>query len=116
MDPTFLEESTHLHDTRVTSVGIELDGDLDPERLNAWISRLLREKGVDIFRSKGILAIRGNPNRFVFQGVHMLMDSEEAGPWGLQPRRSRLVFIGRELDREELTAGLRGCLAVAIPA
>jgi G3E family GTPase len=115
MDPRFLAESEHLHDTRVTSVGVELDGDLDPERLNAWISRLLREKGVDIFRSKGILAVRGNPNRFVFQGVHMLIDSEEAGPWDGRPRRSRLVFIGRDLDREELTAGLRGCLAVALP-
>jgi G3E family GTPase len=115
MDPTFLQQTEHLHDTSVTSVGIELEGDLDPERLNAWISRLLREKGVDIFRSKGILAVRGNANRFVFQGVHMLIDSEEAGPWGDARRHSRLVFIGRNLDREELTAGLRGCLATPVP-
>jgi G3E family GTPase len=115
MDPTFLQETDHLHDTSVTSVGIELEGDLDPERLNAWISRLLREKGVDIFRSKGILAVRGNANRFVFQGVHMLMDSEEARPWGGERRHSRLVFIGRNLDRQGLTTGLRGCLAVPVP-
>jgi G3E family GTPase len=114
-DPTFLQQSEHLHDTSVTSVGIELEGDLDPERLNAWISRLLREKGVDIFRSKGILAVRGNANRSVFQGVHMLIDSEEAGPWGDARRHSRLVFIGRNLDREELTAGLRGCLDTPVP-
>jgi Cobalamin synthesis protein cobW C-terminal domain len=63
MDPTFLEQTERLHDTSVTSVGIELEGDLDPERLNAWIFRLLREKGVDIFRSKGILAVPGNANR-----------------------------------------------------
>ena len=66
--------------------------------------------------STGILAVKGTPNRFVFQGVHMLLDSEPAGPWGDEPHRNRLVFIGRNLDREELTAGLRGCLAVPVPA
>lgn len=101
----------HEHDDTVGSVGIELAGELDPMRLNEWISTLLAERGPDIFRSKGLLAIVGEPDRFVFQGVHMVFDGRPDRPWGEQPRVSTMVFIGRNLDREELTAGLRGCLA-----
>ena len=65
----------HEHDDEVTSVGITTLGDLDADQLNDWIGDLLRTKGVDIFRMKGILSIKGEPNRFVFQGVHMLFDA-----------------------------------------
>ena len=76
--------------------------DLDIDRLNEWLGELLRTKGTDIFRSKGILSIADWDERYVFQGVHMLLDGEE--------RRNRLVFIGRNLDRESLEAGFRSCL------
>ena len=101
----------HSHDDEVTSVGIHLDGAVDGERLNRWISELLREKGTDIFRMKGILNIKGNENRFVFQGVHMLFDGREDRPWGDAPRASDLVFIGKKLDRDALTRGFERCRA-----
>ena len=101
----------HEHDDEVTSVGITTPGDLDPNRLNAWIGDLLRTKGVDIFRMKGILSIKGESNRFVFQGVHMLFDGRPDRPWGAEPRYNSLIFIGRNLDRTELTEGFEACLA-----
>ena len=101
----------HEHDEEVTSVGITTPGDLDPDRLNDWISDLLRTKGVDIFRMKGILSIKGQSNRFVFQGVHMLFDGRPDRPWGSEPRYNSLIFIGRNLDRTELTEGFESCLA-----
>ncbi|HEU4405682.1 MAG TPA: GTP-binding protein [Polyangiaceae bacterium] len=103
--------AAHAHDATVRSVGIHLEGEVDGERLNAWLSKLLREQGADIFRMKGILNLRGSPNRFVFQGVHMLFDGREGQSWGAEARASDLVFIGRNLDREALTRGFERCLA-----
>ena len=101
----------HTHDEAVSSVGIEAEGECDAKRLDAWLSRLLRERGTDIYRMKGVFAIKGDPNRFIFQGVHMLLDPADGGPWGDKPRRTSLVFIGRNLDREELNRSFRKCLA-----
>ncbi len=110
-DPEFLDpDAEHQHDLTVTSVGIELDGDLDLDRLNDWLSDLLRTKGTDIFRSKGILSIAGWEERYVFQGVHMLLDGQPNGVWGAGERRNRLVFIGRNLDRASLEAGFKSCV------
>jgi G3E family GTPase len=109
-DPTFLDQTEHLHDLSVTSVGIELPGDLDSDRLNTWLGRLLAEQGVDIFRMKGILSIAGAADRYVCQGVHMLFDGQSDRPWDPDPRINRLVFIGRNLDRQALTDGLTACL------
>ncbi len=112
-DPEFLDpDAEHQHDQSVTSVGIEVVGDLDIERVNNWIGRLLREQGTDIFRSKGILSIAGWPDRYVFQGVHMLLDGSADRPWrDDEPRVNKLVFIGRNLDRSALEAGFRSCLS-----
>jgi G3E family GTPase len=101
----------HTHDDTVTSVGIELDGEVDPDKFNGWLGKLLREQGVDIFRSKGILNMKGDDKRFVFQGVHMLLDGNSDRPWGKARRVNQLCFIGRKLDRAALNAGFRSCLA-----
>lgn len=111
IDPQFLSDTDHQHDATVTSVSIDLPGDLNDKRLNEWMGGLLREKGVDIFRMKGILSLKGQPNQFVFQGVHMLFDGADGRPWGDTPRGNKLVFIGRNLDQRELTQGLQSCLA-----
>jgi G3E family GTPase len=102
--------AAHEHSENVTSVGISEQGDLDGKRLNDWISTLLREKGGDIYRMKGVLAVKGSPKRLVFQGVHMLFDAKFDREWNGQPRQNTLVFIGRNLNRAELTDAFKACL------
>ena len=101
----------HEHDEAVSSVGIELEGDCNGKKLNSWLSALLRDQGNDIFRMKGVFAISGDTNRTIFQGVHMLLDTQDGGPWANRPRKNSLVFIGRNLDREALNKSFRACLA-----
>merc|ERR1712216_565991 len=107
----------HKHDSSVTSVGITYEGEMDMNVLNQWLSTLLQTKGADIYRSKGILAIKGSPDKWVFQGVHMMMgmsnSSEGVGkPWAADEKRvCKVVFIGKKLDRQELTDGFLACAA-----
>jgi G3E family GTPase len=105
------KEADHQHDQSVSSVGLTIAGDLDLKKLNKWMSELLQSKGQDIFRMKGVLSIKGDPQRFVFQGVHMLFDGRPDRIWGNTPRSNKLIFIGRNLDREELAKGFTACLA-----
>jgi G3E family GTPase len=119
-EPDFLDEGAeHSHSSSVTSVGIEAEGELDFKKVQAWLGTLLRERGTDIFRSKGILCLKGSDHKHVFQGVHMLLDFGSSAdgvgrPWSPGERRlNRLVFIGRNLDREALNASFRACLATA---
>ena len=100
----------HEHDDEVGSIAIERDGDVDPDKLNAWLGKLLRERGVDIFRMKGFISIAGEPQRYVFQGVHMLFDGQPDRPWGDAPRRNQLVFIGRNLDEDSMRQEFEACL------
>lgn len=99
------------HDDEVSSVGIEIPGDLNEKKLNRWMGDLLQAKGTDLFRMKGVLSIKGDLRRFVFQGVHMLLDARPDREWGDEPRHNKLIFIGRDLDRAGLTEGFRSCLA-----
>merc|ERR1711970_1499693 len=111
MDDAFLEDShDHQHDPRVSSVGIEVKGEVVQQKLNDWISWLLKEKGVDLFRSKGVLAFKGMKEKFVFQAIHMLFANSQQGAWAEgEERRCKMVFIGKNLDREELTTGFMQC-------
>ena len=111
VDPQFLEESEHMHDQSITSVGIEVDGLVDLEKINDWLGWLLREKGTEIFRMKGILNINGSENRFVFQGVHMLFDGQPDRAWRTDETRvNKMIFIGRNLDLDDLNSRFRACL------
>lgn len=104
------EEHHHRHDESVTSVGIVLPGELNEKKINAWFAKLLMEKGGDLYRMKGVLSLRGDPNRFVFQGVHMTLDTSIGAPWGKSARVNKLIFIGKNLDREALNASFQACL------
>jgi G3E family GTPase len=101
----------HEHDEAVSSVGITVPGDLDKKKFNQWMSTLLQTQGTDIFRMKGVLSLKGEAERFVFQGVHMLFDGRPDRPWKGTERRNQLIFIGRNLDRSQLNEGFRSCLA-----
>mgnify|MGYP003327243486 CR=1 FL=1 len=92
-------------------LALEIDGDLDSKKLNDWFSVLLQTEGPNIFRMKGILSVKDSEERMVFQGVHMLFDSQPGEPWGSEPRHNRLVFIGRELNEDYLQETLKLCLA-----
>jgi G3E family GTPase len=112
VDPDFLGEDTHEHDATVGSIALVEAGELDGEKLNAWLGELLRTQGPDIFRMKGILNIAGENQRFVFQGVHMLFDGRADRPWKPhETRKNELVFIGRNLDEAQLREDFRSCLA-----
>lgn len=101
----------HSHNDAVASVGISAPGDLDGTKLNHWISTLLRTKGGDIYRMKGVLAVKGSNKRLVFQGVHMLFDAKFDREWGADARQNTLVFIGKNLDRAAITEAFKACLA-----
>jgi G3E family GTPase len=100
----------HVHDESVTSVGITTPGDLDLARFDQWLGKLLKEKGQDIFRMKGLVSIKDEERRFVFQGVHMIFDGKPDKPWGEMPRKNQLIFIGRNLDRAQLNRDFEACL------
>ena len=116
MDPEFLDtEAEHEHDDRVTSTSSKFEGALNVNKLERWIGEIMQSKGEDLFRYKGVLAVKGMDKKFVFQGVHMLFGggfSSEVAPWKEgETRECRFVFIGRDLDHEELQQGLMDCKA-----
>ena len=116
MDPEFLDtDAEHEHDQRVTSTSSKFEGELNVNKLERWIGSLMRDKSEDLFRYKGVLAVKGMDEKYVFQGVHMLFGgkfSEEIGLWkDGEKRECRFVFIGRDLDHGALESGLMECLA-----
>jgi G3E family GTPase len=110
ISPDFLTEDGHEHNGEVTSMSFELTRPVDAEKFNAWIGTLLAAQGQDILRTKGILHYAGEKRRFAFQAVHMMADGDFIGPWaaGVAPR-SKLVFIGRNLNRPQLRRGFESC-------
>ncbi|KAL4199424.1 hypothetical protein AMTRI_Chr03g144910 [Amborella trichopoda] len=101
----------HVHDSTVSSVSIVSEGNLDLDEVNDWLERLVEEKGDDLYRMKGVLSIEGSDGRYVFQGVHSMLDGVPSKPWGPDEKRiNKLVFIGRNLDETFLRKGFKGCL------
>jgi len=110
--PGFLERHGHSHYAGIGSVALREQGALDGRKLNAWLGGLLKSRGADIFRMKGIVEVQGEARRVVFQGVHMMFDGRPDRPWKDGEERSNvLVFIGKDLSDAELRSGLRSCIA-----
>ncbi len=113
-EPGFLDgDDDHEHDEDIVSVSLRTEVPVNPEKFSEWIRGLIMERGVDILRTKGILSLAGQESRYVFQGVHMVMDSAWGAPWGEDARGSRLVFIGRNLDEAELRSAFLACTVAA---
>jgi G3E family GTPase len=112
IEPDFLGEDDHQHDQSIGSVSLSSARPLDPDKFIPWVRSLLATKGIDILRSKGIIAFPDEPRRFVFQGVHMLFDGDLQQPWkSAETRETRVVFIGRNLDEADLRRGFEACVA-----
>ena len=107
LEPDFLEEGHHHHhDEDMQSVSVRHPGAVDPDKFMPWISDLTQREGPNILRCKGIVAFPGEPKRFVFQGVHMILDGDLQGTWkDGETRQSRVVFIGRNLDEDAIREG-----------
>ena len=113
VEPDFLEsDHDHDHDDEITSVSFVSETPLDFEKFQKWFGTILQTRGQDILRSKGILNFEGLDDRYVFQGVHMLMDGAPMGLWPAdKPRNSRVVFIGRGVENMGLEEGFKACKA-----
>ena len=102
----------HYHDEDMQSLSLKTDKPLNPDKFFPWIQQLVAEDGPAILRSKGILSFKDDPDRFVFQGVHMILDGDHQKPWkDDEKRESRLVFIGRQLPEEKIRTGFETCIA-----
>jgi G3E family GTPase len=112
IEPAFLEEDHHHHDEEVQSIALSSERPLDPDKFFAWVQELVAREGPKILRSKGILSFKDDPQRFVLQGVHMVLDGDHQREWSASEKReSRIVFIGRALDAEAIEQGFKSCVA-----
>ena len=112
-EPEFLTDldAEHEHDERTSSVSVKFDGELMHAQLEEWIGELMQTKGADLFRYKGVLAVKSMDSKFVFQGVGMLFAGGFSNiQWGKDEKREcRFDFIGRDLDKKALAAGVEAC-------
>ncbi len=102
----------HYHDEDMQSVAVSIDGDVDPEKFLPWLNDYVQREGPSILRSKGILAFKDEPKRFVFQGVHMILNGDLQRDWkASEKRQSRVVFIGKHLKEDEIRDAVLACAA-----
>jgi G3E family GTPase len=101
----------HYHDEEMQSLSLKTDKPLDPNKFMPWLQNLVALEGGKILRSKGILAFHDDDDRYVFQGVHMMLEGDHQRKWkDGELRQSRLVFIGRELPEQEIRDGFERCI------
>jgi G3E family GTPase len=102
----------HYHDEDMQSISLSNDKPLDPDKFFPWVQNLVQVEGPNILRSKGILSFIDDPQRFAFQGVHMMLDGDHQRDWRAdEPRLSRIVFIGRNLPEDKIRTGFESCVA-----
>jgi G3E family GTPase len=102
----------HYHDEEMQSVSLRTEKPLDPDKFFPWVQKLVADEGPNILRCKGILSFKNDPERFVFQGVHMILDGDHQRPWADgEQRESRIVFIGRNLPEDAIRKGFESCIA-----
>jgi len=98
------------HTDRIQSFVFRSDKPFDHNKLEDFLGGILEVFGEKMLRYKGVLYVKGSNRKVVFQGVHQMMGSDMAGPWGTEPKQTRMVFIGIDLPKDTLLAGLEGCL------
>jgi G3E family GTPase len=102
----------HYHDEEMQSLALSTEKPLNPDKFFPWVQDLVAKDGPSILRCKGILNFKNDPDRFVFQGVHMILDGDHQRPWkDGEKRDSRIVFIGRNLPEEKIRQGFESCVA-----
>ena len=112
LDPNFLTDIAHEHHDEVESFVFRAEKPFDGQKLEQFLSGMIQVYGPDLLRYKGILWMKGNARRAVFQGVHMMMGGDMGKPWTKnEKKQSLLVFIGKKLPRDLFIAGLQECLA-----
>jgi len=107
------EHHDHIDASGVESLSLSADEPLDGARLEEWMQDVLARWGASLLRTKGILSVEGEDRKLVLQAVNMMLEGDYVGDWGEEPRRSRLVFIGRRLERKALAEGFAKCRATA---
>jgi len=112
IDPEFLTDIQHGHHDEVESFVFRSDKPFDGQKLEQFLSGMIQVYGPDLLRYKGVLWMKGNPRRVVFQGVHMMMGGDLGKPWGKGEKKgSVMVFIGKQLPKDIFIAGMEQCLA-----
>ncbi|MBB1249855.1 GTP-binding protein [Rhizobium sp. G21] len=100
-----------IHDVTVQSISLR-GGEMNPKKFFPWIEKITQVQGPNILRLKGIIAFDQDDERYVVQGVHMIIEGNHQRAWkDGEKRESRLVFIGRELDRKKIEESFKACEA-----
>ncbi len=105
-----LHDNHHEHENDITSASIACSGTIDPDKFNNWLRMLLIIEGMDVFRAKGILNTKNSDKRYIFQSVYMLFEGRFEDSWDNRPKENKMVFIGRNLNKERLENGIQSCI------